>query len=452
MLSNTLYGKIVMRVTGIVLLSLILGFLIFKIHAFGFSIICFLLILITAVNLILFLNKTNSNIGYFFDSVKNNDTNLSFSIDDKYGYQKELHKSMNKVNRQIQDLKIENRKQEQFFQKILEMMATAIIICDKSGQIHHVNSAARKLFAMDTLNHVKQIERIDKRLFSAVSTIKPRQKQLVAINSSRGEISLLLRATASGTAEDELTIISIQDIKNELDEKEIDAWMKLIRVLMHEIMNSIAPITSLSESLQKIYRTDSGLKSPEKLTTPNIEVTIRGLEAIMEQGKGLMKFVESYRRLSHIPKPDLKLFNVSQLFNRVKILTECLEKKESTAITFRLQKPDYELFADINQLSQVLINLIKNALEANESNPDCQINVNADVLQDNNLEISVADNGPGIGMENLENIFVPFFTTHEKGSGIGLSLSRQIMGMHNGSLTVHSIPWQETVFSLKFRN
>jgi nitrogen fixation/metabolism regulation signal transduction histidine kinase len=441
-----------MRITGIVMLALILGFLIFKLHAVGFSIICLLLLLIATVNLILFVNKTNSNIGYFFNSVKNEDSNLTFSVNDKIGFQKELHESMNKVNQQIQSLKIENRKQEQFFQKILELMATAILTCDNNGKIHHVNTAARKLLATDALTHVKQIERIDKKLFSTVSNIKPGEKHLISINSKQGEISLLLRATSTGQPEDELTIISIQDIKNELDEKEIDAWMKLIRVLMHEIMNSIAPITSLSESLQKIYRTDTGLKTPENLTTPNIEVTIRGLEAIMEQGKGLMKFVESYRKLSHIPKPDFKFFHVSELFNRVRVLTECLEKKEGTVITFNLQLPDCELYADINQLSQVLINLIKNALEANENNPACLVRVNSTVLQDNSLEICISDNGPGIAKENLENIFVPFFTTHAKGSGIGLSLSRQIMGMHGGSLTVHTIPWQETMFSLRFKS
>jgi two-component system, NtrC family, nitrogen regulation sensor histidine kinase NtrY len=440
-----------MRAIGIVFLSLLLGFLIFKLRAFGFSIICLLLIIATTVNLVQFLNKTNRNIGYFFDAVKNDDSNLSFSVADSNINLKELYGSMNKVNQQIQHLKIENQKQEQFFKKILELMATAIITCDQRGFVHHVNSAAKKLLSIDTLTHVKQLERIDKRLFSTISTIKPNEKHLISVNTSQGEINLLLKSTVSGLEDDELTILSLQDIKNELDEKELDAWMKLIRVLMHEIMNSIAPITSLAESLQKIYRTDTGPKSPEKITTPNIEVTLRGLEAIMDQGKGLMTFVESYRKLSHIPKPDLIKFNVSLLFNRVKILTECLEKRESTVIAFIEPSPDYELYADINQISQVLINLIKNALEANERNPDCLVRVVSNTLPDNSLEICISDNGPGIRNENLENIFVPFFTTHEKGSGIGLSLSRQIMGMHGGSITVRSIPGQETIFILRFR-
>jgi signal transduction histidine kinase len=221
---------------------------------------------------------------------------------------------------------------------------------------------------------------------------------------------------------------------------------------MHEIMNSITPITSLSESLQKIYRTDTRLKNHEEVTDANIEVTMRGLEAIREQGKGLMHFVESFRKLSFIPKPEMKLFRISQLFERVEALVAPIGKNENTKIVFETQSADYELFADENQISQVLINLIKNAVEANEENPECSIRVRAGVTNDNTPEICVTDNGPGIKEENLENIFVPFFTTREKGSGIGLSLSRQIMGMHGGSLTVRSAPGIETIFCMRFRN
>jgi two-component system, NtrC family, nitrogen regulation sensor histidine kinase NtrY len=452
MLSKRLYINIVIRVILIVAFSVLLGFVIFKYSSVRLSILCFVIIIILTVNLIVFLNQTNRNIRYFFDSVRNDDSNLTFSVENKSGNLKELHTSMNRVNQQIQNLKIENRQQEQFFRKILDLLATAIITYNQKGFIHHVNSAAKKLLATDTLTHISQIERFDKKLFSTVSNIKPNEKHLVAVNTNQGEINLLLKSTSSGSGSDELTILSIQDIKNELDERELDAWMKLIRVLMHEIMNSITPITSLSDSLQKIYRIDTRLKSPDELTDSNIEVTLRGLEAIGEQGKGLMHFVESFRKLSIIPKPEMKLFSISRLFERVEALVVPMVKAETTEIAFETQSSDYVLYADENQISQVLINLIRNALEANEINPDCHIRIRAGITNDNFPEICVSDNGPGIIKENLENIFVPFFTTRERGSGIGLSISRQIMGMHGGILTVRSTPGKETIFCMRFRS
>jgi len=452
MLSKKLYINILIRIILIVALSVLLGFMIFKASSIRLSLICSILILILTVNLITFLNQTNRNIRFFFDSVKNDDSNLSFSLDKKTGNLKELHRSMNNVNQQIQNLKIENKQQEQFFRKILELLATAIITYDQKGFIHHVNSAAKKLLAVDTLTHISQLERLDKKLFSTISNLKPNEKYLIAVNSKQGEINLLLKSTSSGSGGDELTILSIQDIKNELDEKELDAWMKLIRVLMHEIMNSITPITSLSDSLQKIYRIDSRHKRPVDLSDSDIEVTLRGLEAIREQGKGLMHFVESFRKLSIIPKPEMQLFSISQLFERVEALVVPIGRTENTEIVFEPQSLDYVLHADINQISQVLINLIKNAVEANEKNPECLISIKAGITNDNAPEICVSDNGPGIKEENLENIFVPFFTTREKGSGIGLSLSRQIMGMHGGSLTVRSIPGTETIFCMRFKS
>jgi signal transduction histidine kinase len=247
-----------------------------------------------------------------------------------------------------------------------------------------------------------------------------------------------------------MVILSIQDIKNELDEKEIQSWMKLIRVLMHEIMNSITPITSLSESLFAIYSKDGLPVSPEKVNERTITSTLQGLNVIKEQGKGLMSFVESYRKLTRIPDPEKKSFKVADLLSRVKVLYDSLEKSDTIKLSFSLTNPDLEITADQNLISQVLLNLIKNAIEANEENPSGMIRVIAGVDKDYRPEICVIDNGPGISEAILDQIFVPFFTTRENGSGIGLSISRQIMRVHGGNLKVRSVPSNETVFCLNF--
>ena len=450
MISKNLYLNIVFRVSFIIILSVLLGYLITKDHSLRFSLICSLAIVSMAVSLISYLNSTNKKISLFFDSVRNDDSSLAFPVEENNKRVREIYSSMNRVNQQIQQLKIENRSQEQYFQILLENVATGIITYNSKGHVLHANSSARRLLSADVLTHLQQIERIDQKLFQTIRSIKPSERRLIALATQHGEIQLSLKATSFKTNDNELVILSIQDIKSELDEKEIESWMKLIRVLMHEIMNSITPITSLSESLSRIYCKDGDPVSPEQVTEKTISTTLQGLNVIKEQGKGLMSFVESYRKLTRVPEPEKKLFKVADLLNRVQILYDSLGKSDKIELSFSIKVPDIEIFADQNLISQVLLNLVKNALEANEDNSDGKIMIVADVDNVNHPEICVIDNGPGIPEENLDEIFVPFFTTRQNGSGIGLSLSRQIMRVHGGNLKVRSVPNKETLFCLSF--
>ncbi len=450
MISKNLYFNIVFRVLLIVALSALLAYFIVIDKSLRFSLICLFAIVFLTISLVSYLNTTNRKIRFFFDSVRNDDSNLSFPVETSNEGLKELYKSMNRVNQQIQQLKIENRQQEQYFRILLEHIATGIITYDDKGFILHANSSAKNLLSAEVLTHLQQIERIDQKLFQAINSIKPFERRLVAITREQGEIQLSLKATSFKTNNKEMVILSIQDIKNELDEKELDSWMKLIRVLMHEIMNSITPITSLSESLSNIYGTEGNPVLPENVTGKTIAITLQGLNVIKEQGKGLMSFVESYRKLTRLPEPEKKLFKMADLINRVEVIYNSFEKSDGIDLSFSLKDPDLEIFADQNLISQVLINLLKNAIEANENNPDGKIKIVAGVDINNHPEICVIDNGPGISEENIDEIFVPFFTTRKKGSGIGLSISRQIMKAHGGNLKVRSLPDKETVFCLSF--
>lgn len=450
MISKNLYFNIIIRVILIVMFSSLLGYFAFINQSLRFSIIFFIAIVFLTISLISYLNSTNKKIRFFFDSVRNDDSNLSFPVNAKERSFRELYQSMNRVNQQIQKLKIENRNQEQYFQILLEHLATGIITYNEKGFILHANSSAKRLLSADVLTHLQQIERIDQKLFQTINSIKPFERRLVAINNEQGEIQLSLKATSFRTNNNELIILSIQDIKNELDEKELESWMKLIRVLMHEIMNSITPITSLSESLSHIYSTEGIPVLPEEVTAKTIVTTLQGLNVIKEQGKGLMSFVESYRKLTRVPEPVKKLFRVADLLSRVQILYSSLERSDRIDLSFSLKDPDLEIFADQNLISLVLINLVKNALEANENNPEGKIIIVAGNDSNHHPEICVIDNGPGITEENLDEIFVPFFTTRQNGSGIGLSISKQIMRVHGGYLKVRSVPGKETVFCLSF--
>jgi len=450
MISKNYFLNIILRVSLIVILSVLLGYMIVKNQSFRYSFLCLLTIIFLTTSLISYLNTTNRKIQFFFDSVRNDDSSLSFPVGIKNKTFSDLHRSMNQVNQQIQQLKIENRSQEQYFQILLEHLATGIITYNDKGYILNANSSAKKLLSTEVLTHLQQLERIDPKLFQTIKNIRPSDRRLISIVSDHNEIQLSLKATSFKSNNSEMIILSIQDIKNELDEKELESWMKLIRVLMHEIMNSITPITSLSESLSDIYSAEGEPVLPEQITTSTISTTLRGLNVIKEQGKGLMSFVESYRKLTRVPEPVKKKFKVADLISRVQILYSSLDKSSSVELSVSLKDPDLEIFADQNLISQVLLNLVKNALEANENNPDAKIRITSEADINNRPEICVFDNGPGISEEHIDEIFVPFFTTRQNGSGIGLSISKQIMRVHGGNLKVRSTPWKETVFCLSF--
>ncbi len=407
--------------------------------------------ILLTINLISYLNSTNRKLSYFLEAIRNNDSALKFPEKISGRPIRELYHGLNKVNEQIQQLKIGNQQREQYFQTLLEHLATGILTFNSKGFVLHANSSAKNILGMDVLTHINQIERVNRNLFQAVQNIRPFDQRLVTVATKRSNVELSLKATSIKTTDDELILLSLQDIRNEMDEKELDSWMKLIRVLMHEIMNSIAPITSLAESLSKFFMNGEREVLPSEIDSKMIGMTIRGLNVINEQGNGLMRFVESYRKLTRLPKLEMKVFRVQELADRVKVLYPSLENSHRVKFQVRVNPPEMELLADENLISQVLINLLKNALEALAGNPEGSIQFRAGYSTKGTVELSVADNGPGIPEEIIEQIFVPFFTTREKGSGIGLSLSRQIMRLHNGTLRVHSVPDKETVFTLSFQ-
>lgn len=450
MISRNLYFQIVVRVMAIVFVALAAGYVYTRISSFGLPAILLLLEVPLIISLISFLNSTNRKISYFLESVQNNDSALLIPENITGKSVRELVEGLNKINEQIQHLKIENQQREQYFQTLLEHVATGIITFNEKGFVLHANSSVKKMLSVEVLTHVHQLERISLSLYQSVLNIKPFEQKLVSIVTERGTIELSLKATSFRTQNEELMLLSVQDIRNELDEKELDSWMKLIRVLMHEIMNSIAPITSLSESLSQLFTVDGREILPEDVNEKTIRTTVRGLNVIGEQGNGLIKFVDSYRKLTRLPKPEKKLFKAESLVSRIRVLYNSFENSDKVKMSVSINPPDLDLFADENLIAQVLLNVVKNALEAVGQKEEGQIRIVVDVAGNGRPEIQVYDNGPGIPPEILEQIFVPFFTTREKGSGIGLSLSRQIMRLHGGSRQVRSVPDKETVFTMGF--
>ncbi|MDO5970839.1 ATP-binding protein [Flavivirga aquimarina] len=449
MASKHIYYKIIIRVLFITFTAFTLAYFSINKHL-DYSIYVGIILCFQVVGLIKFLNKTNRKIAFFFEAMENDDSAIHFPTHIKDKSIKDLHKSLNRVNFLIQKIKIKNKQQEQYYHSILEQAAVGLLTLNEKGHILLANKTAKTLLNYEQLTHVEQLKRVDEKLFTLISQLKPFDQKLTAITNERETIQLTIRSKPITVDNDNLILIIIQNINSELNEKETDAWIKLFRVLTHEIMNSIAPITSLSETLSTIYKKDNKVILPSELNENDIKKTIKGLDIIKDQGQDLTNFVESYRSLTKIPKPEKEIILVETLFNKIRILSSQEEGFQEIKFEVSIKPNNLEIYADEKQIIQVLFNLVKNAIQSiNKTSNQGVIQLKAEKDEYSNIIVSVIDNGLGIPLETQDQIFIPFFTTKEGGTGIGLSLSKHIMKLHGGSLNVTSIPNSITTFSLK---
>jgi two-component system, NtrC family, nitrogen regulation sensor histidine kinase NtrY len=446
MVSQNLNTQIIFRVFLMAVSALMLGWIVFAEHFYVLAAFIMIVFIGQIAELINFLNRTNRKIAYFFDAIRNDDSTLNFPEKTDNRSLSELNTSLNKVNELIKNIKFELREQEQYYKTILEHVSIGIITYNEKGTIFLANSTAKNLLGHEHLTHINQIIRLDKKLFTALKELQPGGRKLVSFSSKNGIIQLSLKSTLFKTAHENFQLVVIQDIKNELEIKELESWIKLIRVLTHEIMNTVAPITSLSQTILGYFKNLDGKMPDERI----IRNTMKGLEVIDERGNGLISFVETYRKLTRIPPPEKKSVPLGLLLENTITLINIEPIDKKIEIVWEVNPADLEISADKKQISQVLINLIKNSLEALKNNESGLIQLKGDINKNGRAQVSVTDNGPGIPEDLMDKIFVPFFTTKESGSGIGLSLSRQIMLLHGGSLKVVSKPGVQTVFTLEF--
>ncbi|GMN11473.1 ATP-binding protein [Croceitalea sp. MTPC9] len=447
MASRNFYFQLIFRVLFITLTSIFLAVAVVK--EWYFSLAMAALICIQTYSLISFINSTNRKIAYFFDAIRNEDFTLRFPERVSIKSFKELNQSLNRVNGLIQEVHLQLQVREQYYQEILKQASIGILTFNDKGHILYSNPTLEKLLNYAPLNHIKQLAKIDEKLYAIFKNFQPFERKMVQLTNEREQIQLALKSTPITLDGQSLLLVVVQDIHKELDEKETDSWIRLIRVLTHEIMNTITPITSISESILKYYKTPDGLVKSEQLDENKLSSTAKGIEVIKNQGNDLMEFVQSYRSLLSVPKPDRELVSAKKLFEKAQVLMQ-LDPSAGTEITWHYEPEDLELFIDEKQLTQVLINLVKNGLQSIENTKGGKLKISAYVDIKGNKNIEVKDNGPGIPTDILEDIFIPFFTTKEKGTGIGLSLSKQIMHLHGGNLKVFSKPNVETSFVLSF--
>jgi two-component system nitrogen regulation sensor histidine kinase NtrY len=442
-------------------LSVVIRLLIFAIAVAGLSIALYtqnwlaatpliLIMLIFLFNLIYFLNSINRKVAFFFDAVINDDNTLHYSERIHPRSLLALHKSMNRLNKHIADIKIKNEHNEKFFNEMLRSSATGLLAVDERGYIEQINNAALDFMGLPHITHIDLLKQKNKELYEQMMLIKPGQSNTIKVLHGNELRLFSLKVALLNFDKNSYRLYSMTDIKTELEENELDSWQKLIRVMTHEIMNSIAPITSLSNTLSRIFIRDNDPIPAKEVTGKHVENIIHGLEVIENTGKGLMRFVEDYRKLTKIPTPVFKPIHIDNWLNAIRLLMKNRLNEEK--INLRIVKKGIrdELIGDEKLLNQVILNILNNAIDALKSVQNRKILIVVSENPAGKLKISISNNGKGIPSEEIDKIFIPFYTTKENGSGIGLSLSREIMRMHKGNISLSSSTEDQTTFVLSF--
>lgn len=364
-------------------------------------------------------------VSFMFDAVDNNDYAFHYATARHAAEERIINESLNRILQILLQAKADAKEREKYYEMIMNSVNTGIVVINEKGFVLQQNSESLRLLGLPVFTHIRQLERIDEKLAERFTDLQPGEKYHLSFRNERGAVNLSIRVSETVLKGERVKLIAMNDIHGEMEDKEVDTWIRLTRVLTHEIMNSVTPITSISSTL--LSRHD---EMKEELRN--------GLELISDTGKGLISFVESYRRFTHIPTPQPTLFYVGRFIERMTQLASH-HHASHIAIQTDIRPDDLILYADEDLIGQVVLNLLKNAIQAiGPDHPDGQITVRASCNSNESIVIEISNNGPVIPPEEAEHIFTPFFTTKEGGSGIGLSVARQIMRLSGGSISLKS--------------
>jgi two-component system, NtrC family, nitrogen regulation sensor histidine kinase NtrY len=402
-------------------------------------------------SLIHYVETTNLKLSVFLQSIKYSDFSQSFNLEYLGTSFKELSDSFNDVISSFQKARSEKEEQFRYLQTVVQHIGIGLVIFKKNGDVDLVNNAAKNLLGVPRLQHIDQLNKVKEGLGEQLRETRRGARVILKIYQDEQVFNFLLFVTDFIVGNEKYRLVSIQNIQSELEEKEMEAWQNLIRILTHEIMNSVTPIVSLASTANTLLNSDTLAPVDSKNECSDMFQDVRvAVSTIESRSSGLLEFVENYRKLTRIPKPNFQIITSQELFERVEALFKSQLADKRILLVIEILPQNLELTTDKSMLEQVIINLLKNAIEAVENTNSPRIKLKAFQSTLGRPVIHVEDNGPGIEKETIENIFIPFFTTKASGSGIGLSFSRQVMRLHNGSLTVHSVPNKRTTFILRF--
>ena len=411
----------------------------------GLLIVWALLIIFT----IYFAHRSRRDLERFFLAMKNQDISLAFQQRKSDPFFRNIHDRFNELILDFKLVRKEREQEHQFFMHTIEHTGVGVLAFDQDGHIHIINRALLELLNLQPVKELPQLGVIQMDFPDRLANLTPGDKTLMKLTISGRILHLSILPSAFKMNDKRITLASFQDISREIDKTEVETWQKLIRVLTHEIMNSISPLRLLASGLLKIFREKDEPTDHILLQGDSLRDTIAGLESIQKRSSGLTDFVESYRSLTRLPQPDKNIISISHLFKEIHPLYEEELKSRSIRMDINIVPPHLTILANEQLIIQVLINLVKNAVQALANKADATIHLKG-YEERSFVVIEVTDNGEGIPARDLDSIFIPFYTTRESGTGIGLSLSKQIMYVHNGSIQVHSREGHGTTVKLSF--
>jgi two-component system, NtrC family, nitrogen regulation sensor histidine kinase NtrY len=404
-------------------------------------------IIYQVVDFIRFQKKTHEELNQFVEAVHYRDFSRYFNVKQAPAELQPLREGFNEINSTFKVISKEKETQYQYLQKILEMVDTGILSFHvETGEVVWMNESLKRMLQVPYLKTLNSLAKRDEALYNEIESLQPGDSKIGTAHLERGSFKILLSATAFQTEGKKYKLVAFQNVNEALDETESKAWQKLLSVMTHEIMNSIAPISSLAETMKNRLHS-GGYKKEGENSLEDFEI---GIDTIKRRSEGLLKFAETYRNLNKITTLNLKKVFVSELFANLHQLMQPTFEQKGIELEILLKDPGLILEADINLLEQVLINLVVNAIEAVKESKEPRIILSAEQNLQMKTIIRVTDNGHGMSEEILNKIFIPFFSTKKHGSGIGLSLCKQIVMLHKGSMHVQSKEGKGTLFSMKF--
>lgn len=397
-----------------------------------------ILLLASVWALIYYIEKTNKDLTHFILSIKQGGFTSSFPTGKRGETYRKLSEAFNDVIEEFRKINLERETHYQYLQILTDNIQAGIISFDLEGNVMLANPAARQLLNLLRLSHTRDLKLVNPKLYERIINLEPGQRQLLRVMIGNREMQLSIQVKELIMDEKPFKIALMQDLNVELEEQEVEAWQKLTRVLTHEIMNSVTPIVSLTESLNTLLALPDGSRRPlHSLDEEDKEDLFGSLQTIENRSKGLLRFVNAYKDFNKTLELVIKAVDITDLITRVVKLLEAEMDLRGIVIEKVMPISRLNAMTDTEWMEQVLINVLKNSIEALEENADAKILISAGQVQGQTF-ILVRDNGQGMDKATLDQAFVPFFTTKKKGTGIGLSLSRQIMRLHRGHLLIRS--------------
>jgi two-component system, NtrC family, nitrogen regulation sensor histidine kinase NtrY len=443
-------SPVIPRIAILVATLLAVGYFLFGDFSFFFLLVFVALAAYQIKLLVRELESSNLNIASFLDSIRFDDLSASFKTESNDPSIKKLHQELNEAIINLRNTRKEKDADLLFFKNIVMHVGIGLIVFKENGKVEIINTAARRLLRVNRIDSINDLSEVSETLVDTFQKLRTGGRELTRTKIGEDFLQLSVYAIELTLRGENLKLISLQNIQSELEEKEMEAWQNLVRVLTHEIMNSVTPISSLADMVEEDLGKHLSGNRDKPVEQEQLEDIHLSLKTISKRSEGLINFVKEFRSLASVPKPKTSDIEVKPLLDELCQLHKKELSDNNIQLTLDVAPTDLKIHADKGQIEQVIINLVKNAIQAFDRSDTRMIDIKAFQNEKMRTVISVKDNGTGIEPEALEKIFIPFFTTKKSGSGIGLSLSRQIMRQHKGSLTVKSTVGAGTEFLMRF--